>query len=104
MLVRVLLSTLVACLTALAFVPSVSAIPEPHLPCYPDFFGGTVCVVGKEPSPCFAIVAYNPDTRHPGYPLTVSPVYCRGDDGGAEQMTPCLPADPEVMGIHGPYC
>jgi hypothetical protein len=101
---RISLALAAAALAALAFVPPAGAIPEPQVPCYPDFYGGTVCVLGEEPAPCFAIVAYNPDPRHPAYPVGVSPVSCREADGGATQMTPCLPADPEVLGLNGPYC
>lgn len=100
---RILLAAAVA-LAALAAVPPASAIGDPQVPCYPDFFGGTVCVVGEEPAPCFAIVAVNPDPRHPAYPVGVSPVYCREADGRATQVTPCLPADPSLLGVNGPYC
>ena len=83
-----------------ALAPPVAAFPEPHLPCYPDFYGGTVCVVGEEPAPCFTIVSYNPDDRHPQHPVHVSPVYCRDGDART-QVTPCLPG---YLDLADPYC
>ena len=103
-MLRIPLAAAAAALAALAFVPSASAINDPQVPCYPDFHGGTVCVVGEEPAPCFFIVAHNPDPRHPYHPLSVTPVYCREDDGSRTQMTPCLGVDPEALGINSPYC
>lgn len=88
MLARILVVPLMA-LGAFAVVPSANALAEPHVPCYPDFSGGTVCVIGED-TDCFLLVSYNPDRHHPQWPAHVSPVYCR--DGDARpQMTPCLP-------------
>lgn len=103
-MLRIALATAALATAALALAPSVGAIPEPQVPCYPDFYGGTVCVVGEEPAPCFVLVAYNPDPRHPFYPVAVTPVYCRGEDGERDQVTPCTGVDPQVLGFNPPYC